>query len=312
MADIITTGTSGYSAGAIDTASTLINNVSPIDAKHPNGLAAAVTQIEAILGSGTSLKGTLATLVARLAVQMTPSGIVIPPGMIMPFGGVSAPTGFYSCDGTTKSRTTDANLFAAIGTSWGTGDGSTTFTLPKLAGCTLVMSGTRTVTESGTDSGVTLTGDQLGVLSNTTKWITGMAVVFTLSSGTVTGLTSGNTYYIIRETATTVKLASSLALAQAGTAIDFTAKSNPVWSITYTGTIRTLGEYGGEESHAISVTELTAHTHNISAQVDSSGTAIASKTGTSAVTSVTTLSTGGNVAMNVMNPFAVINYVIKY
>src|SRR6185295_5187670 len=314
MADIITTGTSGYSAGAIDTASVLVNNVSPIDAKHPNGLAAAVTQIETILGSGTSLKGTLATLVARLAVQMSPAGIVIPAGVIWPYGGGTPPTGSYLCDGSAKSRTTDANLFAAIGTTWGVGDGSTTFNVPKLFDVTLIGAGTRIVTESGTDSGVDTSADTLLVLNNNTKWITGMSVVFTLTSGTVTGLTSGNTYFVVRNNATTVKLSSSLANAQNGTVIDFTAKSNPVWTITHTDTPRTLGELGGEETHAETSSEHLAHAHGQQVTNLSGGGLTTINAGQVNVTGFlnagNTTSFGGNAAFNIMQPFAVVNYII--
>jgi hypothetical protein len=77
MADIIATGTSGYATGSIDTATTLVNNVSPTDAKHPNGCAAAAIQIEQILGSGTTLKGTAADLGARLAVATESTGKLI-------------------------------------------------------------------------------------------------------------------------------------------------------------------------------------------------------------------------------------------
>ena len=42
------------------------------------------------------------------------------------------PTGYLICNGSAISRTTYAALFDAIGTTWGTGDGSTTFTLPNL------------------------------------------------------------------------------------------------------------------------------------------------------------------------------------
>ncbi len=58
----------------------------------------------------------------------------IPSGLIMPFGNTSAPTGFVACDGSAISRTTFADLFAAIGTVWGVGDGSTTFNVPDLRG----------------------------------------------------------------------------------------------------------------------------------------------------------------------------------
>ncbi len=314
MSDLITTGTSGYLSGAIDTASTLIPNVSPISAKHPNGLAAAVIQLETILGSGVTLKGTLASLAARLAVQMTPAGVIIPAGVIWPYGGATVPTGFLLCDGTAHSRTIRADLFAAIGTTWGVGDGATTFNIPKGFNNTLIGAGTRTVVDTGTDTSVDLTADTLGVAFNNTKWITGMSVIFTLSSGTVTGLTSGNTYYVIRNNSTTIQLASTLANAQNGTQINLTAKSSPIWTVTHTDTSRSLGEYGGEESHAMTVTELLDHTHQISSL--DSGAAGANPTLLAANNTVNQFtvseSRGGNLAMNNMQPFAAVNYIIKY
>lgn len=54
------------------------------------------------------------------------------PGMVMLYGGAAAPTGWLLCQGQAISRTTYANLFAAIGTTFGAGDGSTTFAVPNL------------------------------------------------------------------------------------------------------------------------------------------------------------------------------------
>lgn len=67
---------------------------------------------------------------------------MLPPGLISPFGGATAPTGWLLCDGTAVSRTVYANLFAAIGTAWGAGDGSGTFNLPDLRGRAAIGSGT--------------------------------------------------------------------------------------------------------------------------------------------------------------------------
>ena len=50
------------------------------------------------------------------------------------FAGNTAPTGFLACSGQLISRTTYASLFAIIGTTYGAGDGSTTFALPDLRG----------------------------------------------------------------------------------------------------------------------------------------------------------------------------------
>ncbi|HHA2449415.1 TPA: tail fiber protein [Stenotrophomonas maltophilia] len=54
------------------------------------------------------------------------------PGQVIMFAGKSAPTGTLLCDGSAVSRTTYADLFAAIGTLYGAGDGKTTFNLPKM------------------------------------------------------------------------------------------------------------------------------------------------------------------------------------
>lgn len=55
-------------------------------------------------------------------------------GGIMVYAGSSAPSGWLLCDGSAVSRTTYAQLFAIVSTTYGTGDGSTTFNLPNLKG----------------------------------------------------------------------------------------------------------------------------------------------------------------------------------
>jgi microcystin-dependent protein len=55
-------------------------------------------------------------------------------GVVLPFAGSAAPTGWLLCYGQAVSRTTYDNLFAVIGTTYGAGDGSTTFNLPDLRG----------------------------------------------------------------------------------------------------------------------------------------------------------------------------------
>lgn len=60
--------------------------------------------------------------------------MTLPVGMIMPFAGIEAPTGWLKCDGSEVSRTEYADLFAAIGTLYGDGNKVTTFNLPNLVG----------------------------------------------------------------------------------------------------------------------------------------------------------------------------------
>ena len=56
-------------------------------------------------------------------------------GEIKWYSGSTVPSGYLTCNGAKVSRTTYSNLFAAIGTNWGTGDGSTTFNVPDLREC---------------------------------------------------------------------------------------------------------------------------------------------------------------------------------
>ena len=57
---------------------------------------------------------------------------IVPSGTIAAFGNTTAPTGWLACNDAAVSRTTYARLFAVIGTSFGIGDGSSTFNLPDL------------------------------------------------------------------------------------------------------------------------------------------------------------------------------------
>ena len=69
------------------------------------------------------------------AIQTQIDGIAAAPtGSVIQFAGSSAPSGYLKANGNAVSRTTYAALFAAIGTAYGTGDGSTTFNLPDLRG----------------------------------------------------------------------------------------------------------------------------------------------------------------------------------
>lgn len=285
------------------------------------GIPTSITDFQATASSnspsdtdiiGSSLGGYLRGIQASVRGWYDTGGLVVT-GQIVDYAGSSAPSGWLECDGTAVSRTSYANLFTAISTTWGAGDGSTTFNLPDFRGRNRIGKGTGTLASSGVSADVDTSADTLAVASNNTRWVTGMPVVFTLASGTITGLTSGNTYYVIRNSSTTVKLASSLANAQNGTAVDLTAKSSPVWTITYTLTARTLAELGGEESHAMSVTELLAHIHAITPNyfAFSVGGDDVSGGGGFISDGSATQSKGGNAAMNVMSPFAAVMTIIR-
>jgi microcystin-dependent protein len=66
----------------------------------------------------------------------------MPAGTIMGYAGTTAPLGFLFCDATAVSRVGYPQLFSAIGTTFGVGDGTTTFNLPDLRGRSIVGLGT--------------------------------------------------------------------------------------------------------------------------------------------------------------------------
>lgn len=76
--------------------------------------------------------GAITVTVDRRYIQ--PGFDPTPSGVMLPYGGTTAPAGYLLCYGQAVSRTTYAKLFAAISTNYGVGDGSTTFNLPDLRG----------------------------------------------------------------------------------------------------------------------------------------------------------------------------------
>ena len=85
-----------------------------------------------------------------------------PAGIIMPFAGTVAPENYLFCDGSAVSRTTYATLFDVIGTTFGAGDGSTTFNVPDLSGrVPLGVSTSHALGTTGGSETVTLTEQEL-------------------------------------------------------------------------------------------------------------------------------------------------------
>lgn len=89
----------------------------------------------------TTVRAFLNNLPAYLAAYDAANVVTFKSGMLMDYAGTVAPSGWLLCDGTAVSRTTYAALFAVISTTWGVGDGSTTFNLPNLARRVTIGSG---------------------------------------------------------------------------------------------------------------------------------------------------------------------------
>lgn len=82
----------------------------------------------------TAAPGTSSTQIATTEFVAQAQVISMPPGMVAAFARPTAPNGWLKANGAAVSRSTYPNLFAAIGTTFGAGDGVNTFNLPDLRG----------------------------------------------------------------------------------------------------------------------------------------------------------------------------------
>jgi microcystin-dependent protein len=154
-----------------------------IDLHEPKGIEDATSgQYYAADGTGS---GTWTSL---------PGGIVLPFGMVVDYAGTSAPSLWLLCYGQAISRTTYSDLFSAISTTYGTGDGSTTFNLPDCRGRVTAgqddMGGVSADRLTGLANGVN--GDTLGASGGLESFTLATANLPSHShtSGSLTGETS--------------------------------------------------------------------------------------------------------------------------
>jgi microcystin-dependent protein len=86
----------------------------------------------------------------------------VPVGSLLLWATSTAPSGWLLCNGAAVSRTLYAALFAVIGTTWGVGDGTTTFNVPNTAGRVVRgVNGTYTQASTGGLDAVTITANNL-------------------------------------------------------------------------------------------------------------------------------------------------------
>lgn len=144
-----------------------------------------------------------------------------PTAAVLPYAATTAPDGWLLCDGSAVSRTTYSFLFAAIGTSYGSGDGSTTFNVPDYRWTFLRGRGPSiSVTGSGSASSNQATFTSHGFNR------TGVKARF--SSGTLSGLAGSTDYWVIVIDANTLAFATSKANAIAGTRVAISGANSAV------------------------------------------------------------------------------------
>ena len=93
----------------------------------------------------------------------------IPTATIIPWSSASVPSGFLECNGAAVSRSTYSALFAVVGTTYGAGDGSSTFNVPDIQDNVLVSkSNNKSLASTGGANTVTSTGNIGGSTANAT------------------------------------------------------------------------------------------------------------------------------------------------
>ena len=136
------------------------------------------------------------------AVDIT-ADTIIPAGMIMPTAGSVEPSGWLYCYGQNLSRSTYARLFTALGTTYGVGDGSTTFGMPDLRGRTIAgkddMGGSTASRLTAAGSGIT--GTTLGSAGGTQTHTLDTTQIPSHNHGGVTGNDSPDHSHSTNQTA---------------------------------------------------------------------------------------------------------------
>ena len=199
----------------------------------------------------------------------------IPTATIVPWSSASVPTGFLECDGAAVSRSTYSALYAIVGTTYGAGDGSTTFNTPDLADNVPVgKSGSKALASTGGANTVAVAASgNIGTNTSTNINVTGTVGGSTANTSLSTAQLASHSHGVTAVQPTTG--GSATANRSSGPANNFNTNN------TGSG---------------------TAHSHNMSATFSGSGNA--------ASTSASTFS-GATANPSVIQPYLTLIYIIK-
>ena len=150
MATITVTPTQTFISGNTVTPATLNQLAQSTVALTAGSIVDADVSASAAIALSKLATGALPTAITVASANMVTATAqaLLPAGAVMAFAMNSAPAGWLAANGAAVSRSTYATLFAAISTTHGSGDGSTTFNVPDLRGIFVRGSGDQTI--SGT------------------------------------------------------------------------------------------------------------------------------------------------------------------
>jgi len=206
----------------------------------------------------------------------------IPTATIVPWSTASVPSGFLECNGQAVSRSTYATLFGIIGTTYGSGNGSTTFNVPDLQDNVAIgKSGTKNI---GSTGGANTVANSGSVSTNTNTNIN------------VTGNVGGSTGNATLSEAQLASHAHNLRDGHQPVTVypgqGFSNSDNRPWQITNAHFNRNMALNNTGSG--------SAHSHNMSATFSGSGNAASAST--------SNFSGGAN---SVVQPYLTVMYIIK-
>lgn len=239
-------------------------------ASEVNGNFTAVKNFVEALSSGVNIDAGAITN-AKLASDVY--NFYAPIGGIIQYAGSSTPAGgkWLICDGALVSRSTYSALFTAIGTSYGAGDGSTTFALPNLKGkFPLGLDSTQAALDALGETGGSWTIAEGNLPSHTHTF---SATTASSTTGISLSTTGSHAHTINGEVATR---------GLDGPAYDLGALYDDLGNTAYTESTANAGD------HTHSVTD-SGHTHTLSG----------------------TTGNGSGSATAYYQPFVVVNYIIR-
>jgi len=192
-----------------------------------------------------------------------------PSGAVLPFAGTTAPNGWLICDGAPVSRSVYANLFSVLGTSYGSGDGSTTFNIPDY----------RWTFMRGRGPNISVTGSGTAASNQATFTAHGFnrtGVKARLSSGTLTGLAASTDYWVIVVDANTLAFATTKSNAIGNTRISISGANSAVivqWEDPDAGSraSNTAGANSAASVGSSQQDQMQGHRHQTASQSGASG-----------------------------------------
>ena len=238
-----------------------------------------------------------------------------PVGEMKQYAGDIAPAGFLLCQGQEVSRVDYADLFSVIGEKFGSGDGSTTFSLPDMQNRVPVgASDTLELGQAGGENEHRLTIDEMPSHTHEQNahvhGASGVATSAGAHTHTASTVSTGDHTHTVSGSATSAgahvhKMGRALGGNSGYNYFPVSsenvtgATSDSVYSAgAHTHTVSGAAESAGAHSHTVTVNSYGAHSHTIVVNVDE--------------TTAVNQSTGVESAHNNMQKYLVLNYIIKY